>query len=150
MPMTLDPQTLALIGAATAAAGAGLVVWGATAAAQMRERRGPPQSLLAPTLAVDTLDPDLRVAYVRTLVLDARVQVRGGTTGTAALGRELRRALVGLQALRHRGHPDPQSVAVHTLIDDACGAAEADAPLDEHWDAWLEQARDLRRQIERG
>lgn len=140
--MELEPHILALIGAATAAAGVGLVVYSASAASTERSS-GTSESLLAPTLAVDTMDPDLRVAYMRTLVLDARLQARNGEAPTA-LGRELRRCLVSLQARRFAQQTTDLTAPLIELIDEACDAAEdgvADPPLREEWIARARQIR---------
>jgi len=145
--MELEPHIMALIGAATAAAGVGLVVWSATAAASSDPLDAPRESLLAPTLAVDTLDSDLRVAYMRTLVLDARMQVRHGEQPTE-LGRELRRGLVALQAIRHAGDAHPTSIPLLELIDLACDAADGDLPSP--WDDWLAESKSMRRELARG
>lgn len=143
--MELDSHIIAVLGALTAAAGAGLVVWGATTIAS-RNSDGTGASLLAPTLAVDTLDPDLRVAYMRTLVLDARVQTRFGESPASPLGRELRRAIVGVQARRHAGADEDLLGDVEEVLDVAAAAVEQGDLPDERWTAWIRRARALRRE----
>ncbi len=146
--MELEPHILALLGAATAAAGAGLVVWGAiNVAGRGAARTG--DSLLAPTLAVDTLDPDLRVAYMRTLVLDARLVARGIGT-PSLLGRELRRCLVALQAIRHAGGTHQASIALEDLVAEACDEIEVGEVAAARWDGWLVRARNLRDELAAG
>lgn len=136
----LEPHILAILGAATAAAGVGLVIWGATAASS-KPSHGTDSSLLAPTLAVDTMDPDLRVAYMRTLVFDARLQARSGTR--SPLGRELRRCLVALQARIHAGETQGAEEDLFALIAAISTEIETATEHDRRQDAWVKQAQSL-------
>ena len=129
------------------ASGTLLVVWGA---AKLSARHGAEraQSFLAPTLAVDALDSDLRVIYLQTLVLDARCQDRFGDEHAAAwspLGRELRRSIVAVQAGRHRGKQRRDAVdVVDDLITDASEYIETKSDLGPPFDALVEAARHAR------
>ena len=143
----LEPHILALLGATSMASGTLLVVWGA---AKLSARHGAEraQSFLAPTLAVDALDSDLRVIYLQTLVLDARCQDRFGDEHAAAwspLGRELRRSIVAVQAGRHRGKQRRDAVdVVDDLITDASEYIETKSDLGPPFDALVEAARHAR------
>lgn len=138
---------MALVGGITAMLGVGIVVWGASALGAMRTS-GRTESLLAPTLAVDTLDDDLRVVYMRTLVLDARCQARYGREQQARwgeIGRELRRLLVLEQAIRTAGCEPSDAQTFGALVDKALDHVLSGEPLGEQWsrdvDAILRQRK---------
>lgn len=140
----LEPHILALLGATSMASGTLLVVWGATklSSKQATERV---QSFLAPTLAVDALDPDLRVIYLQTHVLDARCQDRFGDHEAetwSPLGRELRRSIVAVQAGRHRGQQRRDAVdLLEDLIDEGTECVERETTLGPTFTALIERAR---------
>lgn len=69
------------------------------------------QSYLAPVLAIDVLDADLRVAYARTVVLDARAD-GVESTREIGLGAEIRRLILEIQAARQAGE------AIEVGLDD--------------------------------
>lgn len=93
-------------------------------------------SKLLPLLAQDTLAPDLRAVYQKSLYLDALIQDvapdLASPTGTA-LGRDVRRALLAIEARRFRAD-DPETVQAHELsdlrarLDRAIDAAERARP----------------------
>ena len=144
--LDLEPHILALLGASSMASGTLLVVWGASklGAKRLDERS---ESFLAPTLAVDALDADLRVAYMQTLVVDARCNARYGSDTAevwSPLGRELRRALVTLQAERHDGAHSERLTDVERLLDRASSHVQGGGRLDDFWAALVESARGLR------
>ena len=141
--LDLEPHILALLGALTALLGAGIIAWGATALGSARSG-GRSESLLAPTLAVDALDPDLRVMYMRTLVLDARCQARYGDGSWDTLGRELRRLLVLEQAERTADGSAVDLGRVEQLIELALDHVIAGGPLAEDWRRWAEEATAMR------
>lgn len=142
----LEPHILAILGVATAATGIGLVAWGASAIGSSKSG-GRSESFLAPTLTIDTLDDDLRVLYMRTMVLDARCQARYGAAlrdEWSLLGRELRRTIVTLQADRHGGRdpgPPDRFEGLETTLDAAIDHVVHSRPLDQRWHDWIVQIR---------
>ena len=64
------------------------------------QKSAPKESYLAPTLGIDALDSDLRVLYLKTLVFDEQHRDLDGA------GRELRRLIFVLQAVREREAAD--------------------------------------------
>lgn len=95
----LTPSESALafvVGALLFVSGAVLifVVWRQYLASEEEER---PESLLAPVLAVDTLEPRLRVLWVKSMLVDAEATA-SEKERAARLSREIRRGLVALQA----------------------------------------------------
>ena len=143
MNLEFTPQVLALLGAATSMGGVALVVWGAKILAQSRSQ-GASESLLAPTLAVDTLDPDLRIAYMRTRVVDARESARNTAS---PIGRELRRGLVAVQAARFAGQRTPLEAQLLTMVDDVCDELSAHTLPEADRERRSAEARDLRRAL---
>lgn len=71
-----------------------------------RQQPEPPESFLAPVLAADALDSDLRVLYARSMVLDAVESSAWGAK--VGLGPEVRRILLTIQSLRVRGADDTE------------------------------------------
>jgi hypothetical protein len=139
----LDPPIMAILGALSMLAGVGLVIWGARHLGSDSDPRA--DSLLAPTLAADTLDPDLRVLYARTLVLDAQCQRHYGDDDRAqwsVMGRELRRALVATQSRRIRGVDAPSADTLERLLDRAIERVRNGEPLDDEWRGILETVRE--------
>jgi len=90
-----------LIGGATLVVGGALTLVGL--ATMLTQRRPSQQSFLAPVLAVDALDPDLRVAYSKTIVLDAQASAEDKSVEASGLGAEIRRLILETQAARGRG-----------------------------------------------
>lgn len=88
------------VGMATLFAGASLAVLGSRAFASARVPLR--HSFLSPILAMDVLDADLRVAYARTLVLDARAD-EDLVRARIHLGAEIRRLILDVQAVRASG-----------------------------------------------
>ena len=89
------------LGGATLVVGSVLTLVGL---ATMQANRKPSrQSFLAPVLAIDALDADLRVAYSKTMVLDARSCAEEKTIEENGLGAEIRRLILAIQAARGRG-----------------------------------------------
>ncbi len=92
---------LLILGGATLVGGSALALVGLTT--MMGQRRPSNQSFLAPVLAVDALDADLRVAYSKTIVLDARASAESISEADWGLGAEIRRLILEIQAARGRG-----------------------------------------------
>lgn len=92
---------LLILGGATLVAGSALAMVGLST--MLGQRRPPNQSFLAPVLAVDALDADLRVAYSKTIVLDARASAESRGAEDSRLGAEIRRLILEIQASRGRG-----------------------------------------------
>lgn len=83
-----------------------LVVGGVSArVAWVAWRKSPTsqQSFLAPVLIVDALDVDLRVPYLKTMVLDARWDAEFPDQDSPHLGAEIRRLVLEVQAERRAG-----------------------------------------------
>jgi hypothetical protein len=92
---------LLIVGGVTLVAGSALTLVGlATLQANHRPSR---QSFLAPVLAIDALDTDLRVAYSKTMVLDARACAEDRSIEENGLGAEIRRLILAIQVARGRG-----------------------------------------------
>ncbi len=103
------------------------------------------ESFLAPTLAVDALDDDLRVAYMQTLVLDARCRSawgKGEKARWATLGRELRRAIVAAQALRMQQLDDAR---VCTKIEATLERCDRDLERGGVPDGWEDRVDEVER-----
>lgn len=133
---------MAIIGVLSMLAGVALITWGARRLGKSPDPRA--DSLLAPTLAIDTLDPDLRVLYTKTLVLDAKCEAHYGSERRAdwsAMGRELRRALIAEQSRRVRELGAEATERIERVLDDALRRVDRDAPLDAAWDELCDAAR---------
>lgn len=92
---------LLIVGSLTLVAGSALTLVGL---ATLQGNRNPSrQSFLAPVLAIDALDADLRVAYSKTMVLDARACAENRSIEENGLGAEIRRLILAIQAARGRG-----------------------------------------------
>ena len=145
--LDLEPHILAILGASSMASGTLLVVWGASKLGSRRlEERG--ESFLAPTLAVDALDADLRVTYMQTLVVDARCNARYGAETAhvwSPLGREIRRSLVAIQGARHAAEIEAPPAPLEELLDSASRHVQNGRPLDANWDALVGRAKGQRR-----
>ncbi len=125
---------LLIVGSVTLVAGSALTLVGL---ATMQANRQPSrQSFLAPVLAIDTLDADLRVAYSKTMVLDARACAEDRSVEENGLGAEIRRLILAIQAARGRG----EDVQVDLL-----GLVE---PIGD-WCAQKEKVRALRLRIKK-
>ncbi|MEZ4458581.1 MAG: hypothetical protein R3E66_02410 [bacterium] len=90
-----------VVGGVTFAVGSVLALVGF--ASLSKPRLTPRQSFLAPILVVDALDPDLRVVYSQSMVLDARWDVEHPGQPSPRLGAEIRRLIVEVQAVRRTG-----------------------------------------------
>lgn len=86
------------------------------------------QSYLAPVLAIDVLDTDLRVAYARTLVLDARSD-EDPLIREIGLGAELRRLILEIQASRQAGEPIEVMLSELLEVEDDWAARKAEVRL---------------------
>jgi hypothetical protein len=132
---------MAILGALSMVAGIAVLLWSIRRLGE--SPRVANQSLLAPTLAVDTLDADLRVLYMRTLVLDAHCQAAYGderSSEWSPLGRELRRAVVAMQARRVQGNPEEPADAIEQIIERAIEHAHDEAGLDDEWETLRSEA----------
>lgn len=122
-----------------------LVLWG-TSKLTKSGTDGRAESFLAPTLAVDALDDDLRVIYMQSLVIDARCNARYGSDCAevwSPFGREIRRGLVACQAKRHAGEADAAQYA-EELSERASTHVQDGEPLDDEWRRLVAAARKLR------
>ena len=90
-----------VVGGVTFAVGSVLALVGFASMSKPRLKQR--QSFLAPILVVDALDPDLRVVYSQTMVLDARWDVEHPEQPSPRLGAEIRRLVVEVQAARRAG-----------------------------------------------
>ncbi len=99
-----------------------------------------PESFLAPVLAADALDSDLRVLYARSMVLDA---IESSTWGSrVGLGPEVRRVLVTLQSLRVQGAADEE---ISPILERVAEIASSDAEMGRmQWEAGKFELRELR------
>lgn len=139
--LELEPHILPLIGAAVAASGVALILW-AIRALHASRTGGRSDSFLAPTLVVDTLDPDLRIAYMRTLVIDARGAARTGAP--YEIGRQLRRAITAVQALRFADGDENIEQQLLALLPEICIMVEEEHPTPELQYSWERDVTQLR------
>jgi hypothetical protein len=137
----LNPELVALmllgLGALVVALGAALL--GLSALSLTRDRTHDEQdnwrlvSKLLPLLAQDTLDPDLRAIYQKSLYLDALIRDVApsltSNTGTK-LARDTRRELLGIEARRFRAASgrDDDLATMHARLDVVIERAERARP----------------------
>ncbi len=87
----------------------------------LEQRQTTPESLLAPVLAADTLAPDLRVVWVRSMLLEAEAP-QSNVDDARRLAREIRRCLVAAQA-RSVANDDASMERLRELAKSVLGRA---------------------------
>lgn len=113
---------LAVVGAGIAAFWA--LAWLTRSAASPVRRD---RSFLAPTLAIDALDADLRALYLQSLVVDAECDDLFGDSEKgrwSQLGREIRRLVVLEQAARYHGVTENEA-GLRATVDEAVALVKA-------------------------
>jgi len=148
----IDPLvgTLIAVGVLATGTGAGVVAFERWAR-RVEAEADRVESYLAPTLAIDALDSDLRVVYMKSLVLDAEGQDRLGDLWDRSvhgeLGREIRRLVIAAQAARVAGDDRRAGdilADTEQILGDSLDDLEDDGDLATTWARRAARARNAR------